>query len=120
MKNKLLLLTIGVALTSFYSRKERNHTTSSERISMVNESVWDIKAIYISEIDKNNWQENLLSDGVLSAGGGATIVKADCGTYDLKVIDTDNHTCTIRKVDLCKSDKNITITDQSIGNCLNN
>lgn len=116
MNNKFLLLTLCFALTSWNKKKE----TSYERISMVNDSVWDIKAIYISEIEKNDWRENLLADEVLSAGGGATIVKAVCGTYDLKVVDTDNHTCTIGKVDLCSNSKSIKITDESIGSCLNN
>lgn len=88
---------------------------------MVNDSVWDIKAIYISGTEQNDWHENLLADEVLTAGGGATIVKAVCGTYDIKIVDTDNHTCILKKVEVCSKDKkNITITDQSIGSCLSN
>jgi hypothetical protein len=116
MNNKFLFITLGMVFISWNNKK----IAANERISMINDSVWDIKAIYISEVGKENWKENLLADEVLTAGGGAMIVKAICGTYDLKVIDTDNHICTIKNVDICSNSKIITITDQSIGTCLNN
>ena len=115
MNDKLLFFTIGLIFISWNDKK----FDPKERISMINESVWDIKAIYISEVGKDSWQENLLSDDVLMAGGGGTIVKAICGTYDIKIIDTDNHTCTVKNIDICSDSKRITITDQSIGICLN-
>jgi hypothetical protein len=117
MKNMLLLLILCLAFPSW---NKMLIADASQRISVVNESVWEIKAVYISPADKDEWQENLLKDEVLSAGGGAVIAEAVCGVYDIKVVDSDNHACIIRKSDLCSNNKTVTITDQSIANCLNN
>ncbi len=117
MKNMLLFLIICLVFRSWDGNVAAD---ASQRISVVNESVWEIKAVYISKADKDEWQENLLNDEILSAGGGAVIAKAICGVYDIKVVDSDNHTCIIKKADLCGNNKIVTITDQSIANCLNN
>ena len=112
-----LLLTLCFVLTSW---NEKLIADTPQRISVVNESVWEIKAVYISQSEKNDWQENLLKDEMLSAVGGAVIARAVCGVYDIKVVDSDNHSCIIRKLDLCSNNKIVTITDQTIANCLSN
>jgi hypothetical protein len=117
MKNMLL-----IALCFFLlSMNEKHFTDASQRISVVNESVWEISAIYVSEVDKNNWSNNLLTDSnMLSAGGGAMIIKTECGTYDVKLVDAENHTCVVRKIDICSNNQSFLISDQSIGTCLDN
>lgn len=117
MKNMILLLALCFV---FVSWNDKTVADTAQRISVVNESVWEIKAIYISQTDKNEWQENLLKDETLSAGGGAIIAKAICGIYDVKVVDMDDHACIIKKTNFCDNKNSITITDNSIANCLNN
>ncbi|TAH19851.1 MAG: hypothetical protein EAZ08_07240 [Cytophagales bacterium] len=117
MKNMILLLALCFVLVSW---NDKVATDAPQRISVVNESVWEIKAIYISQTDKEEWQENLLKDETLSAGGGAIIAKVTCGTYDIKIVDMDDHVCIIKKTNLCDNKNIITITDNSIANCLNN
>ncbi len=117
MKNQLLSISFFIAFTLFLtSFQERNAT---QRISIVNDSVWDIREVYVSEVAKNKWQNNLVEGEMLSAGGGAIIIKTECGTYDIKIVDTDNHACIVKNVETCGNDKTITITDQSIDSCLN-
>jgi len=116
MKNMILLLIICFSLVSW---NEKFVVDAPQRISVINESVWEIKAIQVSLADKNEWQENLLQEETLSAGGGAAIAKAVCGVYDIKIVDMDNHTCIIKRTDICNNNT-ITITDQSLDTCLNN
>jgi hypothetical protein len=96
-----------------------NETYDIKRISVVNESVWEISAIHLSEVDKSQWSSNLLiDDHVLSSGGGAMIIKTECGTYDMKIIDSDSHSCIIKKLEVCGRGQQILITDQNISTCL--
>jgi hypothetical protein len=100
-----------------------NNTTveSVQRISVVNESVWEITSIHVSEVGKNDWSENLLSDNHwLVAGGGAVIIKTRCGIYDVKLIDTDKHQCIIKQIDICGNSQSLLITDKNISPCLSN
>jgi hypothetical protein len=118
MKNMLLLVVLSLIVSSFQEKSVSNN--SPQRISVVNESVWEIKEVYVSEVDRNDWQPNLVENEVLTAGGGAIIVKTECGVYDLKIVDTDNNICIVKKIETCGDNKTITITDQSIGSCLSN
>ncbi len=94
---------------------------SMQRISIVNESVWEITSIHLSEVGKNEWSENLLSDNqLLVAGGGAVVIKVKCGVYDVKLIDADKHHCTIKQIDVCGNSQSLLITDKSISPCLSN
>lgn len=113
-------------LIAFYflivSISENTATVESvQRISVVNESVWEISAIHLSEVGKNDWSENLLfGNHWLVAGGGAVIIKTKCGIYDIKLIDTDKHQCIIRQIDICGNNQSLLITDKNISPCLSN
>ncbi|GAB4110856.1 MAG: hypothetical protein OHK0057_35460 [Thermoflexibacter sp.] len=115
------MLLIAFYLFFIVSIGENTATESMQRISVVNESVWEITSIQVSEVGKNDWSENLLSDNHwLVAGGGAVIIKTKCGIYDVKLIDTDKHQCIIKQIDICGNSQSLLITDKNISPCLFN
>jgi hypothetical protein len=55
--------------------------TLDRHVRIVNESAHDIVAFHAPNVDAAGWQENLLGDGILPAGGSLVLNFQDGGGY---------------------------------------
>ena len=67
-------------------------------IRIKNNSRWDIRRIYMSNAETNNWGPDQLGDDVLRTGGTFTLSNIRPAEYDIMFVDQDNDKCVLRNV----------------------
>lgn len=89
-------------------------------ITIVNNSSREIRHVYLSPPDQNNWGSDQLVNSVISPNGGSfTISDASCSGTSVKVITEDQDGCFIYKVVACSSSVTWTITNEDSRDCGN-
>lgn len=71
-----------------------------------NKTSGDINEFYVSAVDVDNWEEDILGQDVLSAGNFARITIADGKSvceYDLKFVFADGEEMEERAINLCET-----------------
>jgi hypothetical protein len=76
----------------------------SKTISVVNKCSFSIDRIYISEVDDAKWGEDILGANEILAPGESVEIEIDCGTWDVKLVASDESTCEVAAVDICSAD----------------
>lgn len=87
-------------------------------ITVVNNSSWVIRHIYLSAPNNNNWGPDQLNETSLSPGGTVTI-NASCSGPEIKVISEDQDGCFLSTVVSCAGDASWTITSNATPDCGN-
>lgn len=85
------------------------------RVSIQNASRYDIYEIHMSRSSDRNWERDLPGNSVLASGGSFTLTAPE-GTYDLKLVDEDGDTCTVKGLGVFDN-KSWTITDSWLLGC---
>ena len=89
-------------------------------ITIVNNSSREIRHVYLSPPDQNNWGSDQLVNSVIAPNGGSfTINDANCGGASIKVIAEDHEGCFIYKVVSCSASVTWTITNEDSRDCGN-
>ena len=92
----------------------------STAITIVNNSGREIRHVYLSAPDQNNWGSDQLVNSVISANGGSfTISNVSCGGPSIKVIAEDQDGCFIYQVVSCSENVTWTITNDTARDCGN-
>jgi hypothetical protein len=90
----------------------------STAITIVNNSSREIRHVYLSPPDSNNWgSDQLGSSAIAPNGGSATISSVSCGGASIKVIAEDHDGCFIYKVVTCADTVTWTITNDDSRDC---
>src|SRR5215211_6148699 len=85
------------------------HVPAANSITIVNNSGREIRHLYLSTPDQNNWGSDQLVNSVISPNGGSfTIGNVSCGGSSIKVIAEDQDGCFIYQVVTCS--ENVTWT----------
>ena len=93
---------------------------SSTAITIVNESGREIRHVYLSAPDSNNWgSDQLGSSAIAPNGGSVTISNVSCSGSSIKVIAEDQDGCFIYKVVTCSENVTWTITSNDSRDCGN-
>jgi hypothetical protein len=93
---------------------------STSSITIVNNSGREIRHLYLSAPDQNNWGSDQLSNSVISPNGGSfTISDASCGGSSIKVIAEDQEGCFSYQVVSCSEGATWTITNETARDCGN-
>ena len=89
-------------------------------ITIVNNSSREIRHVYLSAPDQNNWGSDQLVNSVISPNGGSfTISDASCGGAGIKVIAEDQDGCFSYQVVSCSASSSWTITNDTARDCGN-
>ena len=89
-------------------------------ITIVNNSGREIRHVFLSPPDQNNWGPDQLVNSVISANGGSfTISNVSCGGPTIKVIAEDQDGCFIYQVVSCSENATWTITNDTARDCGN-
>lgn len=89
-------------------------------ITIVNNSSREIRHVYLSAPDQNNWGSDQLVNSVISPNGGSfTISDASCGGSSIKVIAEDQEGCFSYQVVACSESVSWTITNDTSRDCGN-
>lgn len=96
------------------------HVSPSTSVTIVNNSSREIRHIYFSPPDQDNWGSDQLGSSVISASGGSvTLSDVSCGGASIKVIAEDQEGCFSYQVVSCSEGANWTITNETSRDCGN-
>lgn len=92
----------------------------SNSITIVNNSSREIRHVFLSAPDSNNWSSDQLGTSAIAPNGGSvTISNASCSGATVKVIAEDQDGCFIYKVVSCSENVTWTITGSDSRDCGN-
>ena len=88
-------------------------------INIVNNSTGrEIRHVYLSHVDADDWTGNQLGDSVVIAPGqSATISNVACDQQQIKVIGEDQDGCFLSAVVACGNNASWTITNDTARDC---
>jgi hypothetical protein len=80
-----------------------------------NQSSGDINELYVSTLDSNSWEEDILGQDVLAAGEQATVTISNTDgrcEFDVRLVYDDGSITDERKINLCDlEDSTYAVTD---------
>jgi hypothetical protein len=92
----------------------------STSITIVNNSSREVRHVYLSAPDQNNWGSDQLVNSVIPANGGSfTISNVSCSGSTIKVIAEDQDGCFSYQVVSCSEGATWTITNDTARDCGN-
>jgi hypothetical protein len=92
----------------------------STAITVVNNSSREIRHLYLSDPNQNNWGPDQLVNSVISPDGGSfTISNVSCGGSSIKVIAEDHEGCFLYQVVTCSENASWAITNEATRDCGN-
>jgi hypothetical protein len=87
-------------------------------ITIVNNSSREIRHVYLSATNQDNWGPDQLNNSVIPPGGGTfTLANVSCGGTDIKVVAEDQNGCFLYHVVLCNDSATWTITNDAVPDC---
>src|SRR6185369_9900994 len=90
----------------------------STSITIVNNSSREVRHVYLSAPDQNNWGSDQLVNSVIPANGGSfTISNVSCSGSTIKVIAEDQDGCFSYQVVSCSEGATWTITSGTTRDC---
>lgn len=88
-------------------------------VTIVNNSDREVRHIFLSAPDSNNWSPDQLGSSVISANGGSVTINASCDGPGIKVIAEDQDGCFSYQVVSCSENSTWTITNSTTRDCGN-
>ena len=115
----LVLLSVIAGVMVCGPLVSRAHAPTAS-ITIVNNSNREIRHVFLSPPDQNNWGPDQLVNSVIPANGGSvTISNASCGGPTIKVIAEDHEGCFVYQVVSCSESSTWTITNEAARDCGN-
>lgn len=116
LRSKTYILVVAaivvVALSSL--RILSRPRSQASNITVVNNSSREIRHLYLSPPDSNNWGPDQLHDAAITPSSSFTLT---CDQASIKVIAEDQDGCFIYQVVSCSNDTSWTITNDSARDC---
>jgi hypothetical protein len=115
------LITIGIALFALavLPLLSSARTPTSTSITIVNNSNWQIRHLYLAPADSATWGPDQLTDVTIVAGSSYTLSDVACDQANIKVITEDQDGCFLNKTLACGGSATWTITNDAVPNCGN-
>jgi hypothetical protein len=96
-----------------------NAYSPTTAIQIVNNSSHEIRHVFLSPPDQNNWGPDQLGSSVIAANGGSVTINASCSGSSIKVIAEDQDGCFSYQVVTCSEGASWTITNSTTRDCGN-
>jgi len=117
LTTSLAVLGVFVVLLVCAPLLSRAHAPATS-VTIVNNSSREIRHVYLSPPDQNNWGPDQLGSSVIAAGGGSVTINANC-SGSVKVIAEDHEGCFFYTTASCEDDSTWTITNDTVPDCGN-
>jgi hypothetical protein len=113
----LVVLAIFIGIMVCAPLLSRAHSPSTTSVTIVNNSSREIRHVYTSATDRDNWGSDQLGSSVIAAGGGSVTLSLACDATSIKVITEDHQGCFLYKIVTCSQDTTWTITNDTTPDC---
>ena len=119
MRTPRSLITICVALFAFATLPLLSSARStSTSVNIVNNSSREIRNVYLSHVDADDWSNNqLAANSTIAAGQSYNLGDVACDSQQVKVIAEDHDGCFLSTVLTCGSSTTWTITNDTARDC---
>ena len=116
--NPRCLIVVCVALIALVSLPFLSAArTVSTSVNIVNNSSREIRNVYSSHVDADDWSADLLGDGSIATGHSFAISSLACDGQQVKVIAEDQDGCFLTTVVNCGDSATWTITNDTARDC---
>jgi hypothetical protein len=88
-------------------------------VNIVNNSNREIRNVYLSHVDVDDWGANQLGNATIGAGQSFTLNNVACDQQQIKVIGEDQDGCFVSTVVTCGGNATWTITNDTPRDCGN-
>ena len=103
----------AVAILPLLSRAR----TTSTSVNVVNNSSGEIRSLYSSHVNSDDWSASLLGNGSISSGASYQVSDVSCDAQQVKLIAEDQDGCFTSTVITCGQSSTWTITNDSTKDC---
>src|SRR2546421_6192813 len=114
-RNLWRLATLGIALFALAALSSARTTTTS--VNIVNNSNKEIRNVYLSHVNVDDWGGNQLGDAIISPGQSFALNNVACDQQQVKVIGEDQDGCFVSTVVSCGDSATWTITNDTARDC---
>ena len=120
-KRRLIILCAALcafaALPLLSSARSSSSMNLSTSITIVNSSPREVRHLYFSNVNAEDWGADQLSNGTIAPGQSFTISDFACDQPQIKVIGEDQDGCFLTTVVTCGDSTTWTITSQTAADC---
>ena len=118
-RNPRSLIIICVALFAMASvQLVSGARSTSTSMTIVNNSTREIRNVYLSHVNADDWSGNQLSEGTtIAPGHSSALSNVACDQQQVKVIGEDQDGCFLSTVVNCGDSSTWTITDDTARDC---
>lgn len=118
MRNPRSLIIICVALLTLAALPLLSSArASSTSVNIVNNSSRQIRNVYLSHVDADDWSADQLGEATIAPGQSSTISNVACDQQQVKVIAEDQDGCFASTVVTCGDSSTWTITNDTARDC---
>jgi hypothetical protein len=89
----------------------------STSVNIVNNSSREIRDVYFSHVNADDWTGNQLGDTTIPAGSSATVNNDACNAQQIRVISEDQDGCFSFTVINCGENSTWTVTNDTARDC---
>ena len=116
--NRFAIFLIVLAILAAAPLLSGARTPGTINITIVNNSSREIRHVYLSPANQDNWGSDQLGGAVISSGGGSyTLSNVSCDQTNIKVITEDQNGCFLYKIVACGDNATWTITNDAAPDC---
>jgi len=120
LANRFAIVMVLIGILAAVPLLSGAHTVNTTSITIVNNSSREIRHLYLSAPNQDNWGPDLLNHSVIAAGGGSfTASDVSCSGPEIRVIAEDQNGCFVYHVDACGGSATWTITNDATPDCGN-
>ncbi|MGB9180204.1 MAG: hypothetical protein WCB68_13310 [Pyrinomonadaceae bacterium] len=112
------LITIVFALAAAASALSGAHTQTIS-VTITNNSALEIRHVFLSPTDQDNWGPDQLDGATISSGSSYTLNSVSCDGAGVKVITEDQNGCFLTHTASCEGNDSWTITNATPPDCGN-
>jgi len=115
---QLIIFCTAIAVAAIVPLLSRAQLSTS--VNIVNNSSREIRHVYLSHVNADDWSRNQLADdAVISSGQSFTLGDVACDQQQVKVIGEDQDGCFISTVLNCGDNATWTLTNDTARDCGN-
>ena len=114
-RNLWRLATLGIALFALTVLSSARTATTS--VNIVNNSNKEIRNVYLSHVNVDDWGGNQLGDATILPGQSFNLTNVGCDQQQVKVISEDQDGCFLSTVINCGDNSVWTITNLTARDC---
>jgi hypothetical protein len=113
----LIIICVAFLIAAALPFLSSARTSPATSVNIVNSSSRQIRNVYLSPVDSDNWSGNQLGDATISAGQSFSLNNVACDQQQVKVIGEDQDGCFVSTTITCGDSVTWTITNDTARDC---